>query len=223
LVSCCTAAAPTPVAETFTGAVEIGADAEIVCARTAAGVSCRGPGAAALTAPAPATPEPPEGLPPPETPPVAPTELATIELPELAGATRIVVRANGLCARIPDGTWRCGGDDSTARFGDGSTGQRQPPVAATHFGSATEVALTDVAGCALDGASVRCTGLGDRGAIGPEARRTVFRAHRAVSAPTDPTAARATDLLVLGDATAHARTITCAAGDPPSGTSTSRA
>lgn len=199
-VSCWTADVPAAVAIEITGAVEIGADADIVCARTDAGVSCRGSGAAALTAPAPATPEPPEGAPPPETPPVAPTELATIELPELRGATRIVVRADGLCARLSDATWHCAGDDSTARFGDGATGQRQPPILATAFGSASEVALSDVAGCALDGTTVRCTGLGDRGALGPEARRTVFRAHRAISAPTDATT-RATDLLVLGDAT----------------------
>jgi alpha-tubulin suppressor-like RCC1 family protein len=77
------------------------------------------------------------------------------------------IGGNSACALLTDGTAKCWGNNAAGGLGDGTTVDRNLPVAVLSVASATSVSYGNYAGCALNSdGSVKCWGDNGYGQLG---------------------------------------------------------
>ncbi len=95
------------------------------------------------------------------------------------------------CSRINDGSVRCWGSNSDGQLGDGTTSNRNTPVAVTGLTGVTQVAAGGFHSCALvSGGTVRCWGSNTDGQLG-DGTTTPSTSPVTVAGLTDATAVSA--------------------------------
>jgi len=88
-------------------------------------------------------------------------------VPGLAGVVEIMAGNSHMCARLTDGTLRCWGSNTWGALGDGTTTERDSPVAVMGLTGAVEIAAGSGHTCArLTDALMRCWGWNAYGQLG---------------------------------------------------------